>query len=159
MPRWHLLLPFPAAPTSPSRLHCSSLPHCCRLAITPSLDVELQSHRPSPSIAFHHRPSPHRPSPTSCHHAVLICPSPLQPQSIAIALALSLTVHCHQRAIMPSIAVSRAVAPSIAVAPRRPSPSRSRPCSLSIRLLLSSSVPYPSKVRYMPTTMGAQTPC
>ena len=107
MPRWHLLLPFPAAPTSPSRLHCSSLPHCCRLAITPSLDVELQSRRPSPSIAFHHRPSPHRPSPTSRHHAVLICPSPLQPQSIAIALVLSLTVHRHQRAVAPSIAVKK----------------------------------------------------
>jgi hypothetical protein len=133
MPRWRLSLPPPAAPTSPSRLHRSSSPHRRRLTITPSHDVELQSRRPSPSIAVHHGPSPRRPSPPSCHHAVLIHPSPLQPQSIAIALALSLTVSCraiHRR--------QGAVRPSIAVAPHRPSPSRSRPCSLSIRLLLSS---------------------
>jgi len=96
----------------------------------------LQSRRPSPSIAVHHRPSPRRPSPPSRHRAVFIRPSPLQSQSIAIALVLSQrtspsksrrAIHCRQGA----------VAPSIAVAPRRPSPSRSRP-SLSIRLLLSS---------------------
>ncbi len=103
--------------------------HCRRLAITPSLDVELQSRRPSPSITDHHRPSPRRPSPPSHHRAVLIRPSPLQSQSIAVALALSLTVHHHQRAVAPSIAVKEQS--------RRPSPSRSRP-SLSIRLLLSS---------------------
>jgi hypothetical protein len=37
----------------------------------------LQSRRPSPSIAVHHRPSPRRPSPPSRHRAVLIPPSGL----------------------------------------------------------------------------------
>jgi len=115
MPRWRLSLPPPTAPTSPSCLHRFSSPHCRQLTITPSLDVELQSRRPSPSIAVHHRPLPRRPLPPSCHHAVLIHPSPLQPQSIAIALALSLTVHRHQRAVAPSITIKE---PS-----RRPLPS------------------------------------
>jgi len=106
MPRWRLSLPPPGAPTSPSRLHRPSSPHRRRLAITPSLDVELQSRRPSPSIAVRHRPSLRRPSPPSRHRAVLIRPSPLQSQSIAVALALSLTVHRHQRAAAPSIAVN-----------------------------------------------------
>ncbi len=90
--------------------------HRCRLAITPSLGVELHSRRPSPSIAVHHRPSPRRPSPPSRHRAILIRPSPLRSQSIAVALVLSLTVHRHQRAVGPSIAVKE---PS-----RRPLPSR-----------------------------------
>jgi hypothetical protein len=90
--------------------------HHCQLPITRSLDVELQSRRPSPSITVHHRSSPRRPSPPSCHRAVLIHPSPLQSQSIAVALALSLTVHHHERAVAPSITIKE---PS-----RRPLPSR-----------------------------------
>ena len=136
MPRWRLSLPPPAAPTTPSRLHRSSLP----IAVdspSKSLNVELQSCRPLPSIAVHHRPSPCRPSLPSRHHTILIRPLSLQSQSIAIALALSLTVHHHQRAVAPSIAVNEQSLCPYAVAPHRPSPSRSHP-SLSIRLLLSS---------------------
>ena len=110
MPHRRLSLPPPAAPTSPLRLHRSSSPHCHRLAITPSLDVELQSRHPSPSIAVHHRPSPCRPSPPSRHHAILIHPSPLQPQSIVIALTLCLTVHRHylcDHSPSPSLSQSR----------------------------------------------------
>jgi hypothetical protein len=77
--------------------------HRRQLTIPGSLDVELQSRCPSPSITVHHRPSPRRPSPPSRHRAVLIRPSPLQSQSINVALALSLTVHHHQRAVAPSI--------------------------------------------------------
>ncbi len=96
--------------------------HRRRLAITPSLDVELQSGRPSPSIAVHHLPSPRRPSPPSRHRAVLIRPSPLRSQSIAVALSLSLTVHCHQNAVAPSITVNE---PSRRPLPlRHPLPSR-----------------------------------
>jgi len=51
--------------------------HRRRLAITPSLDDELQSRRPSPAFAGHHRPSPRHPSPPSRHHTVLIHLSPL----------------------------------------------------------------------------------
>ena len=132
MPCWHLSLPLPATPTSPSRLQRSSSP----------IAVDLPSHRPlmlSCSRALHRHPSPRHPSPPSCHRTVHIHPPPLQTQSIAVTLVLSLTahrtlpsksrrtIHCHQGAVTPSIAV----------APLRPSLSRSRQ-SLSIRLLLSS---------------------
>ena len=114
--------------------------HRRQLAIPRSLDVELQSRCPSSSITDHHRPLPRRPSVPSRHRAVLIRPSPLQSQSIAVALALSLTLPHRTSPSKSRRAIHHrqgAVAPSIAVAPHRPSPLRSCP-SLSICLLLSS---------------------
>jgi len=70
--------------------------HHHRLTITPSLDVELQSRRPSPSIAAHHRPSPRRPSPPSRHRAVLIRPPPL-PRRQAVAVHRPSPASVHRR--------------------------------------------------------------
>ena len=109
------------------------VPHRRRLAISPSLDVKLQLHRPSPSIAIHRHAVHHRqvaiaPSLSVHHHcnrspssSRSCCPSPY------IAIKEPHPIHCHQGAVVPSIAIG----------PRRPSPSRSR-SSLSIRLVLSS---------------------
>ena len=115
MPRWRLSLPLPAAPTSPSRLHRSLSPIAVDL---PSRHPLMSScsraihYHPLPSITVHCHAVHHR---QGRHHAVLIHSSPLQSQSIAVVLVLSLTVHHHQRALMPSIAAKE---PS-----RRPLPS------------------------------------
>ena len=100
MLRWHFSLPLPAAPTLPSRFHRSSSPIA---ADSPSRPPLMSSC--SRSIAVHHRPSPCRPSPPSHHCVILIHPPRLRSQSSAVALVLSLTVHCHQRAIAPSITI------------------------------------------------------
>ena len=81
-----------------------------------------------------------RPSPSSRRRAVLGRPSPLQSQSISIALAPSLAVHRRGGAVVPSITIkspSRRPSPFIAVHHRcdrspSPSPLRSR-CPLLYR--------------------------
>ena len=103
MPRWHLSLPLPAAPTSPSRLRCSSLP----------ISVDLPSRRPlmlSCSRAVHRHPSP---SITVHHHQIAIAPS------------LSVHHHCD---CSPLLSRSRCPSPYIAIKEPscHPLPSRSR---------------------------------
>jgi len=136
MPRWHLSLPLPVAPTSPSRLHCSSSPIAVdspsRHPLMSSCSRAIHCH-PSPSITVHCHAAHHR--------QVAIA------RQVDITPSLSDHHHCdcspspsHSCCPSPYIAIkepSRHPLPSIAVAPRRRSPSRSRP-SLSIRLLLSS---------------------
>ena len=108
MLHWHLSLPLPAAPTLPSRLHCSSSP----------IAVDSPSRRPlmsSCSRAVHRHPLP---SITVHRHTV-------HHRQIAIAPSLSIHHHCNR-----SPSPSRSCCPSEYIAIKEPSrhplPSRSR---------------------------------
>jgi hypothetical protein len=62
--------------------------HRHRVAIMPSLSVDLSSCRPSPS---------------SCHHTAHRCPSPLRSWSIAVTLTLFLAVHPRRVTVKQSL--------------------------------------------------------
>jgi len=121
MPRWHLSLPLPAAPTSPSRLRCSSSP----------ISVNSPSRRPlmsSCSRAVHRHPSP---SITVHHHQIAIAPS------------LSVHHHC-DRSPLPSR--SRCPSPYIAIKEpsHHPLPPRSRHAGPLVSIAVKSPSCRPS---------------
>ena len=141
----------PSPSTSRRAVHCRCAIHCRRAAPSsrsrPSLSIRLllsscrrSVHRYTSLLSRRCAIHRSRTAPSITVKLPLRRPYP----SITIAI----TVHHHRASAVPHRTSSsksrhainrrqRAVVPSIAVVPRRPSPSRSRPL-LSIRLLLSS---------------------
>jgi len=122
MPRWRLSLPLPAAPTLPSRLHCSSSP----------IAIDSPSRRPlmsSCSRAVHRHPL----SSITVHcHTV-------HHRQVAIAPSLSVHHHCDRS---PSPSRSCCPSPYITIKEpsRHPLPSRSRRAVHCSRAALSITI-------------------
>ncbi len=136
MPRWHLSLPLPAAPTLPSRLHHSSSP----------IAIDSPSRRPlmsGCSRAVHRQTLP---SVTVYRHAA-------HHRQVAIAPSLSIHQYC-DRSPAPSCLCCPSPYIAIKELSRHPLPSRSRCAIHCRRAALSITVKEPS-IAVNPSTISS----